>query len=141
MPDAMVTIPFDAGATNHDAGSINPGFDAALGPLDASATSDAGNPASDAGPKSDAGPSGDAGACALTYDNFGKQFLTAYCTGCHAGVLAQHMVQLDTLAGVQKNKAAVKRAAVTSSAMPERNPKPTSADRQKLGQWLDCGPN
>jgi hypothetical protein len=143
VPDAGTVIAFDAGLPHQDAGSNTVGFDAGVvtPPLpEASVTGDAGNPASDAGPKSDAS-AGDGGACALTYENFGKQFMTSYCVSCHSGIAAKHMVQLDTLAGVQKNKTAVKRQAVTTTVMPEQNPKPTSAERQKLGQWLDCGAN
>jgi uncharacterized membrane protein len=56
-------------------------------------------------------------------------------------LFAAHFVTLDSLAGVQSSKAAIKVQAVTGSAMPQANPKPTSAERQQLGQWLDCGPN
>lgn len=128
VPDAgNVVTPFDAG------GPITPAPDAG--------SVDAGSVAPDSGLARDAGASGDGGACALTYENFGKQFMTSYCVSCHAGAAAKHMVQLDTLAGVQKNKAQVKRQAVTTMAMPEGLTKPSSADRQKLGQWLDCGAN
>lgn len=117
-----------------------------MGPIDAGmlmppadAGRDAGPVIVDAGLQSDSGAGGDGGSCP-TYDNFGKTFMMTYCLTCHTGARAQHMVQLDTLAGVQKNKAAIKRVAVTSTAMPEANPKPTAAERTKLGQWLDCGP-
>jgi hypothetical protein len=117
-----------------------------IGPIDAGmlmppadAGRDAGAPLGDAGAHGDGGASGDGGSCP-TYDNFGKMFMMTYCLTCHTGALAQRMVMLDTLAGVQKNKATIKRVAVSSMAMPEANPKPSAAERMKLGQWLDCGP-
>lgn len=135
---------FDAGSTQGvpDAGNVGI-FDAGgpINPVADAGSVDAGHAAPDAGPAHDAGASGDGGACALTYENFGKQFMTTYCVSCHSGAAAKHNVQLDTLAGVQKNKTQVKRQAVTTTVMPEANPKPMSAERQKLGQWLDCGAN
>jgi hypothetical protein len=141
VADAGSTLGFDAGTTPYDAGPVIAQFDAGgmTGPQPEAGASDAGNVLADAGPKSDAG-GGDGGACALSYENFGKQFMTTYCISCHSGTAAKRMVQLDTLAGVVKNKTAVKRLAVTNTTMPEGTLKPAAADRQKLGQWLDCGP-
>jgi hypothetical protein len=134
----------DAALQPTDAGSVVMGVDSG-GPLGGPPASDGGSSTSgdagrDAGTGADAG--GDAGAsgCALTYENFGKQFMTKYCVTCHTGLFASHFVQLDSLAGVQTNKAAVKRQAVTGTTMPQADPKPTAAERKQLGEWLDCGP-
>jgi len=149
MPDAAVSTQ-DAGTASgdSDAGSSSAKNDAGSASTDAGNTrtdagstrADAGNVVRDAGATTDAGT----GLCStLTYASFGMQFMASYCTGCHTGAAAKHSVQLDTLAGVQKNKAAIKRTAVTGVTMPVGSPNPplSAADRQKLGQWLDCGPN
>jgi hypothetical protein len=136
----------DAGSTNMnppraDTGVMTGPIDAGMMmPPGADAGHDAGHdaalPMGDAGAHSDSG----AGGACPTYDDFGKMFMMTYCVTCHAGARPQHNVLLDTLANVQKNKTAIKRVAVTTTAMPEANPKPTAAERTKLGQWLDCGP-
>jgi len=100
---------------------------------------DAGPARSDAG--SDAGATADAGGGCPTYDNFGRTFMMMYCASCHMGASAPKMIRLDTLAGVMAQKAMIQRVAVTGMAMPPSNPRPSAADRQKLGQWLTCGPN
>lgn len=144
--DAGSVGPFDAGPIPQDAGATNPGSDAGnVAPTPDAGAADAATP-SDGGARADASTDagGDAGgsACsALTYESFGKPFITMYCARCHTGSTARRGIQLDTLAGVQRNKAAIKRVAVNATIMPEQDPKPNSADRQKLGQWLDCGPN
>jgi hypothetical protein len=144
VPDAGSVNTFDAGFSRPDASTITPtptvDSGSVITPAHDASIVDAASSSGDSGLSNDAGAGGDAGGCA-TYENFGKQFMTTYCIVCHTGATAKHMVQLDTLAGVQKNKVAVKRQAVTTTVMPEANPKPSSAERQKLGQWLDCGPN
>lgn len=139
LVDAGAPLGFDAATQPLDAGGVITGTDGGGGPLPvpdggSMASSDAGR---DAALGADTGASG----CTLTYENFGKQFMTMYCATCHTGLFAGHGVMLDSLAGVQRNKAAIKQQAVTGTAMPQANPKPTSAERQQLGQWLDCGPN
>jgi hypothetical protein len=153
MPDAAVSTQ-DAGTagSDSDAGSSLAKSDAGSAATDAgSASADAGGTRADAGStRADAGvvvrdagatSDGGAGLCGtLTYASFGMQLMSSYCAGCHTGTAAKHGVQLDTLAGVQKNKEAIKRTAVTGATMP-MGTQLSAADRQKLGQWLDCGPN
>jgi hypothetical protein len=123
LPDGGGVAPNDAGNGRADAGVRDRDASA---PVDASTQVDASSTV----------------ACGtLAYANFGMQFMATYCVGCHSGAGAKHGVQLDTLAGVQKNKTAVKRQTVTGTTMPSVDPKPSAADRQKLGQWLDCGPS
>jgi hypothetical protein len=140
--DATVKAPSeasDAATSGGDAGSVGAGqIDASAsdaGVSDASA-SDAGE--MDAG-KADAGSAGS--TCdTLTYDSFGKTFMTTYCTSCHGSAMAQKNIRLDTLAGVTSAKNKVK-AEVASSAMPPRGSKmPSAAERTDLGKWIDCGP-
>jgi hypothetical protein len=136
LPEAGVSLPdaaqLDANVPIHDAG-LDAASDASPG--DALVPSDARTP--------DASGDGGASCATLTYQSFGQQFLTTNCTSCHTGTRAQRGILLDTLAGVQTNKAAIRRQAVTGTSMPPRTAatKPSAADRQKLGQWLDCGPN
>ena len=112
---------------------------------DASHASDAGSGShADAG-VSDAGkPStgaSDGGTCdSLTYDSFGKTFLSNYCVSCHGPTISQAKIKVDSLAAVVTNKAKVK-AAVSNSSMPPLGSKaPTAAERKQFGQWIDCGP-
>lgn len=90
----------------------------------------------------------------LTYDAFGKQFMAAYCTRCHSTTLKtpQQRMQapldhdFDVLAGISPvwehidSKAAAGPKS-TNTAMPpagDAGPKPSMAERIKLGQWLAC---
>jgi len=137
--DEDAEVALDAGP-KRDASS-----DAATPASDASSASDAAGDAAStpdaAGARGDAGASdgGAGGACgALTYESFGKAFVASYCISCHGA--SSRQVKLDTLPAIQAAKAQVKRAAVTSKAMPEGGKQPTDEERAKLGQWLDCGP-
>jgi hypothetical protein len=95
--------------------------------------------AGDAG-RSDAGNSDEGDSCdTLTYEEFGEQFMASYCVGCHGPTVAQANIKLDSLAGVVMRKAAVK-SAVASGAMPQGSKKPSAAEKEQLGQWIDCGP-
>ena len=129
----------DAGKAS-DAGSSDAGKATDAGSTDAGKVTDAGS--TDAGKVTDAGKA-DAGGSAcdtLTYDSFGKAFLTSYCTSCHVGAAAAKGVRLDSLAGVTAAKSKVK-SEVSRSAMPPLGSKaPTSAERTQFGQRIDCGP-
>jgi hypothetical protein len=119
--DAGAVEPKDAG--KQDAGKADAG------------KADAGR--ADAG-SADAG--GGAASCdTLTYDSFGKAFLTKYCVSCHGTTIAQAMVRLDTLPGVTAAKAQAKKE-VSSGAMPPLGAKPTADEKTKFGSWIDCGP-
>jgi hypothetical protein len=143
---------FDAGNTGGggaaDAGGgwdAGPSVDAGWSGPDASVDagrSDAGaaDASADAS-RADAGtPGADASTCTLTYANFGQQFLTTYCVGCHGATSPRANVRLDSLSGITARKAQAK-AAVLNNIMPQGLNKPSDADRQRFGQWLDCGPN
>lgn len=98
--------------------------------------SDAGPSWSDAG-KQDAG-SRDSQCATLTYETFGKQFMTSYCVSCHAGSAPKANLKLDTLTAVAARKAGVK-TQVLNGTMPQGNKKPSQEERTKLGAWIDCG--
>lgn len=130
-----------AGGAGWDAGSTQDaawGSDSDAGAADAASTADA-SWSADAGSDASSADSG-GGACTLTYENFGRQFLSTYCVGCHGSVSPSAGVRLDSLAGITGRKAGAK-AAVLNGAMPQGGTRPSNADRERFGEWLDCGPN
>jgi hypothetical protein len=84
----------------------------------------------------DAGdPDGGSPACnppQITYANFGMAFLDTYCNRCHGFTQQSAQLSASALYG-----AAVSGGA--SSFMPPVDPKPSLADRMRLGEWLNCG--
>jgi hypothetical protein len=145
------SVPWDA---RFDAGGPAPGWDAGAAPDAAwNSGSDAGRAdaaigtdaaAADAGSdasRADAStPDAASNTCTLTYANFGQQFLTSYCVGCHGAVSPRAGVRLDSLGGITARKVQAK-AAVLNSIMPQGTNRPSAADRERFGQWIDCGPN
>ncbi len=71
----------------------------------------------------------------LTYANFGESFISTNCLSCHA---TKANPKLSTQALVQSNINRILQQAVYTNAMPEDADLAT-ADRTKLGQWLQCG--
>ncbi len=87
----------------------------------------------------------------LTWESFGQDFMTTYCTECHASTLmgadrqgAPLYHDFDTLDGVLPVldhidwKAASGPAATNELMPPAGNPTPTLEERQQLGEWLAC---
>jgi hypothetical protein len=86
----------------------------------------------------------------LTYDNFGADFMEAYCTRCHDSHLMgpdRHGAPLyhdfDTLEGVLEVHDHVdEQAAIGPNAanrfMPYDGDKPSDDERRQLGQWIAC---
>ena len=88
----------------------------------------------------------------LTYDSFGRNFMTKYCVGCHGsnvmgdarkGAPADH--NFDTLASILRfadhidERAAAGPNSVNTEMPPaDATEKPTEAERQQLGEWLAC---
>jgi hypothetical protein len=89
------------------------------------------------------------GGTTLTYENFGKEFMQDYCLSCHSvdskdrndapsdhnfdelidiEGLARH---IDQYAGSGPDN--------TNTRMPPTDPKPTTAERKQLSEWLVCG--
>jgi len=87
---------------------------------------------------------------APTYEDFAKGFAESYCTRCHSsektgderqGAPLDH--DFDTEAGFLKHADHVDEHAAAgpdavNTLMPPSNPKPTEAERRKLGEWLAC---
>jgi hypothetical protein len=87
-----------------------------------------------------------------TYDNFGREFMETYCTGCHsANAPDRHGApsdqNYDSEADVKKHASAIDTEAAAgpnamNTAMPELagpvHSAPTQAERERLGQFLAC---
>jgi uncharacterized membrane protein len=87
----------------------------------------------------------------LTYDNFGRAFMTKYCTRCHSSQLAGDARQdapeghdFDTREGVVAVQDHVDQMAAAgpdavNTDMPPDGAAPSEAERYQLGEWLACG--
>jgi cytochrome c5 len=88
-------------------------------------------------------------ASTLTYDTFGRNFMSKYCTKCHSsaatdrhGAPADH--NFDTLAGILAMPdhidmhAAAGPNATNTIMPPAGETAPTIDERMQLGQWLAC---
>ncbi len=86
----------------------------------------------------------------LTYENFGKPFMEAYCTRCHSSELhgadrmgAPIYHDFDSKIGILNVAAHVDREAAAGPDaidrhMPPNGDRPTDAERYDLGTWLAC---
>jgi hypothetical protein len=85
----------------------------------------------------------------LTYDSFGRDFMSKYCTKCHSstasdrhGAPADH--NFDSLPFILAmaehidENAAAGPSSTNTTMPPEGEMKPSDEERQKLGQWLAC---
>ena len=90
---------------------------------------------------------------APTYDNFGRTFMTTYCTGCHSATAqnrfgAPPSLNFDSEAEITRHASAIDQEAArgpkaANDTMPELGTplvqsKPTDDEREKLGQFLAC---
>lgn len=87
----------------------------------------------------------------LTYESFGKPFMEAYCTRCHARTLvgaarqgAPSFHDFDSLYGIKVvdehiDETTASGPAATNEGMPPDGPFPTLVERQQLGEWIACG--
>jgi uncharacterized membrane protein len=87
----------------------------------------------------------------LTYENFGKGFMTQYCTRCHSSELvgadrmgAPSFHDFDTLFGIKAvadhiDETTASGPAATNTGMPPDGPFPTLEEREQLGEWIACG--
>lgn len=87
----------------------------------------------------------------LTYETFGRAFMNDYCTRCHSSALrgaerngAPSDHDFDTLAGIRAttthhiDELAAAGPAHVNTAMPPTDPKPSTSEREQLGEWLAC---
>lgn len=89
-------------------------------------------------------------ASTLTYENFGKPFMEAYCTRCHSSELrgsarsgAPLYHDFDSLLGVVVVADHVDWYSAAgpdslNKIMPPNGDKPTEMERYQLGEWLAC---
>lgn len=87
----------------------------------------------------------------LTYESFGKGFMTQYCTRCHSSELmgadrqgAPSFHDFDTLYGIRAvsdhiDETTASGPAATNTGMPPDTPAPTLDERKQLGEWIACG--
>jgi len=87
-----------------------------------------------------------------TYDNFGREFMETYCTGCHSITAINRRgapgdQNYDTIDDVRAHANAIDAAAAagpdaTNTFMPELggtvHAAPTKAEREQLGRFLAC---
>jgi len=76
----------------------------------------------------------------LTYENFGQAFIANNCLACHSN---RESPTLTTQAAVAANREELDLVAAAgpssvNTQMPQGG-SVTTADRQKLGEWLACG--
>lgn len=86
-----------------------------------------------------------------TYASFAQAFFAAYCTSCHARAVvgparagAPAGLDFDTVEGIRAAADRIDRVAAsgpdaTNPDMPPGNPRPSAAERARLGEWLACG--
>ncbi len=72
----------------------------------------------------------------LTWESFGRTFMTSWCVGCHRGYGDLERVRgdardIDGVAGAGPNG--------VNRAMPEGDLEPTREEREALARWLACG--
>ena len=80
------------------------------------------------------------GGTALTYDNFGKDFMTTYCVRCHGGPNGYSSRAFTDVDLVRANAADIFRnAAAGNVTMPPGPDDPPKDQRDKLAEWLACG--
>jgi hypothetical protein len=85
------------------------------------------------------------GGTTLTYDNFGRGFLSAYCQVCHGkGGTDRNGAPSDydfhDVEEVRTFKDRIfARAAGDNTSMPPGPDDPPADDREKLAEWLACG--
>lgn len=79
----------------------------------------------------------------LTYESFGKSFMTTYCTECHSRSGHGEQPMLDDIASIRAASAEIDRTSAagpdaTNTDMPE-GMDVSDSEREKLGEWLACG--
>ncbi|MEY4509838.1 MAG: hypothetical protein RLZZ450_1960 [Pseudomonadota bacterium] len=87
-------------------------------------------------------------ASTLTYADFGKPFLTKYCSSCHAASVRGSARQaaptddvFDTVAQVRAKSDEVVHEVSVEKSMPfgPGSLKPSAAEREQFGEWVACG--
>lgn len=86
----------------------------------------------------------------LTYDNFGRDFMSKYCLSCHSSAVKgadrrgapddHDFDDIDQIRGLKEHidQKAGSGPAATNTGMPRSEPRPTVDERKKLSEWLAC---
>lgn len=86
------------------------------------------------------------GGTTATYESFGRDFLTARCSWCHAAGAPDRFgapldFTFDSLDEVVRRRDRIwARAGGDRPSMPPGPNKPPAAERARLAEWLACGP-
>ncbi len=81
----------------------------------------------------------------LTYENFGKAFMSTYCQNCHGATSndrkgAPGRYDFGTLDDIRNHRSRIfSRAAADNTTMPPGPDDPPSEERERLADWLACG--
>lgn len=87
----------------------------------------------------------------LTYESFGRPFMTKYCIKCHDSAKvgaerhgAPSFHDFDTLFGIMAvsehiDETTAAGPAAVNDGMPDEGPFPTLMERRQLGEWIACG--
>jgi uncharacterized membrane protein len=81
----------------------------------------------------------------LTYESFGRAFLSTHCNHCHNASEgkrhgAPESYRFDTLADVHAHRARIfVRSAASNVTMPPGPDDPDPDERERLAEWLACG--
>ena len=86
----------------------------------------------------------------LTYETFGEPFMEQYCVRCHSSELegadrsgAPEGHDFDSIGGIllvadHVDQYAAAGPDATNTVMPPTDPKPSTQERELLGEWLAC---
>ncbi len=75
----------------------------------------------------------------LSYESFGKAFMTSYCVACHTTGNASDGVNLSSLTLVRTHLNKVDAEVVSGAMPPKGSGSPTAEEKTNLAQWLACG--
>ncbi len=81
----------------------------------------------------------------LTYESFGRNYLTQNCQTCHGQATSERKgapsgYDFGTLEQARDRKARIfARAAADNTSMPPGPDDPPPSDRYQLAEWLSCG--
>ena len=85
------------------------------------------------------------GGTTLSYENFGQDFMAAWCVRCHQPYTtdrhgAPGEFNFDNLRGIKQSQARIfARAALDNDSMPPGPNNPPREEREDLAEWLACG--
>ncbi len=85
------------------------------------------------------------GGTTATYANFGQDFMARWCQSCHGSTSRDRQGApgdfiFDSAEQVRRHRARIyARSAAGNDSMPPGPDDPSSAERERLAEWLACG--